>query len=691
MTTTASPAPPRGTAGLGRLFADRKIGTKISLGFACVLALTVMSSGAAYFAFKDVESRVHDYTQRVEVVGIARDVDREFLAFRRYVREYVATGSEQARETGLKRRDSAQAAITRGIETIRNPERLARMKSIGEQVNAYAKDFDRLVGLWREQDRLRDSALDPLGDRLLADAERLQAEAGRAGGAAVSALASDVARRLSLAQLNVAKVFGQHEEVAAEAARKAVDKAFGDLDGALSAFRAASPGDEVRRDFAGLEAGIASYRDTFAKVAAEDQAIAALLGSEMPKQAEAIANDARFIKDSGIAEERKIEREMMDQIETTGRTILFLAIGALAAGVLLAWLIGRSISVPIRRIGAVLMELANGNKAVEVPYADRRDEVGENARSAQTFKENLLKMEQLEAEQKEAERRAAEQRKGEMRQLADAFESAVGAIVGTVSSAATQLQAAAQTMSSAAEETTRQSTAVAAAAEQAASNVQTVASATEELAASTREIGGQVERSTAIASQAARDAEDTNHKVRALADASQKIGDIVKLISDIAGQTNLLALNATIEAARAGEAGRGFAVVAAEVKNLATQTAKATSEIAAQIAEIQAATSDSATAIAGITTTIGEVNQIAATIASAVEEQGAATQEIARNVQQASQGAGEVTSNIVSVSRAASDSSAASTQVLSSAGDLARQSERLRLEVTSFLATVRAA
>jgi methyl-accepting chemotaxis protein len=194
-----------------------------------------------------------------------------------------------------------------------------------------------------------------------------------------------------------------------------------------------------------------------------------------------------------------------------------------------------------------------------------------------------------------------------------------------------------------------------------------------------------------MTAEAVRDAEQTNEQIQGLAAAAQSIGDVVKLISDIAGQTNLLALNATIEAARAGDAGKGFAVVASEVKSLANQTAKATGEIGSKIAEMQTATSHSVAAIRGIAQTIAQINEIATTIALAVEEQGAATQEIARNVQQAAAGTAEVSSNIVGVTRAANDTGAASTQVLGSAGELSQQSEALRGQVDVFLAKVRAA
>jgi methyl-accepting chemotaxis protein len=350
-----------------------------------------------------------------------------------------------------------------------------------------------------------------------------------------------------------------------------------------------------------------------------------------------------------------------------------------------------TIGRPIGRIAKVLERLAGGDRTVAVPYVARHDEVGDTARAAQIFKDNLARLDELAAEQKAADARAEAEKAEALRALADTFEATVGGIVDQVSSAAGRLQAAAETMSAGADQTMRRSTAVAAASDQASSNVQRVAVAAEELAASVGEIGRRVNESATIAGGAARDADGTATKVARLSGAAQKIGDVVNLIQAIAEQTNLLALNATIEAARAGEAGRGFAVVASEVKSLADQTAKATAEIARQIEELQSSTADSASAIGGITDTIRRMNEIASTIASAVEEQGAATQEIARNVQQASAGTTEVTSTIADVSRAAGDASTASSEVLSAASDLSRQAATLTEELDSFLRRVRAA
>jgi methyl-accepting chemotaxis protein len=221
--------------------------------------------------------------------------------------------------------------------------------------------------------------------------------------------------------------------------------------------------------------------------------------------------------------------------------------------------------------------------------------------------------------------------------------------------------------------------------------VQAVASATEELSSSVSEIGRQVQESSNIASQAVRQAQQTDARINELSQAAGRIGDVVKLITAIAEQTNLLALNATIEAARAGEAGRGFAVVASEVKQLASQTAKATEEISAQIASMQTATQDSVGAIKEIGGTIGRISEIAGAIAAAVQEQGAATGEIARNVGEAAKGTAEVASNITAVNRGAGETGSASAQVLISAQSLSAESDHLKAEVEKFLSTVRAA
>jgi len=258
-------------------------------------------------------------------------------------------------------------------------------------------------------------------------------------------------------------------------------------------------------------------------------------------------------------------------------------------------------------------------------------------------------------------------------------------VTGIVASASTEMQNTAQGLSATAEQTSQQASAVAAAAEQASANVQTVASAAEELSSSIEEVGRQVTESSNIAQGAAKEAEHTNESVEELAEAADKIGEVVELISDIAAQTNLLALNATIEAARAGDAGKGFAVVANEVKSLASQTAKATGDISAQISAIQSATGNAVTAIRGIAGTINQVNEIAGAIASAVEEQGAATQEIARNVQEAATGTQEVTANITEVQKAATETGESSSQVLEAAGELSKQAEALQSEIENFM------
>jgi methyl-accepting chemotaxis protein len=411
----------------------------------------------------------------------------------------------------------------------------------------------------------------------------------------------------------------------------------------------------------------------------------------VPLVAVAIKVQAK-LTDSLLADTAKASDDLSTRTNTAvNTTFTTVVIGLLLNFIFAMWIGIAGLARPIVRLKTVMEAFARNDLNADVPGNERRDEIGDMARTVEVFKKNGLEVARLKEEQLALEKRAAEQRKADMLKLADDFEGNVVEIIQTVTSASTELEAAANTLTSTADREQHLANTVAAASEQASTNVQSVASATEQMASSVNEIARQVQQSASIAYEAVDQARKTNNRISELAKAASRIGDVVDLINNIAGQTNLLALNATIEAARAGEAGRGFAVVAQEVKALAEQTGKATGEISQQIAGMQAATRDSVTAIKEIGDTIERMSEISSTIASAVEEQGAATQEIARNVQQAAQGTSQVSASICDVQQGASETGAASSQVLSAAQSLSRDSNRLTIEVGKFMNTVRAA
>ena len=344
---------------------------------------------------------------------------------------------------------------------------------------------------------------------------------------------------------------------------------------------------------------------------------------------------------------------------------------------------------PITRMTGVMKSLSEGVLDIEIPSANRRDEVGQMAKAVDVFRRNAV--ETRAAKEREAQQQAERQQRFErMDHLTRSFDASVKDALRQVSRAAEQMEQSSLRLTDVADKSNHQVTAMTSATEEASSNVQTVASSAEELSASFTEMTRRASESADIARAAAAQGTDAQTMVAGLVQSADRIGEVVRLINDIAAQTNLLALNATIEAARAGEAGRGFAVVAGEVKNLAAQTAKATEEIQSQIGGVQSATQSAAGAIQAITETIGRVNSIAAEISDAVQQQTAATHEIARSIQEAAIGTHEVSSNMAGVKQTAEDTKDSAGDVRATADGLKRESEQLQALVGTFLADVRA-
>jgi len=442
MRTASSPTASHST-GLFGFFSNRRINTKIMVGFAAVLTLLAVLSVLSYRGFVMVAEGFGAFNQRVKVVSIVRDVDYGFVGYRRFVREFSLSRDENLIAEARKRQEALAKSVKQGLDEIKNPERRARMTEIGEQFAQYARNFDRLVALKQEQNKLVGGVLDPLGVKTLAMIEELQNMAVKAGNPNNATLGGEAVKQLLLARLNVNKLLGRHEQSSAQAAEKALAA----LKTAMTGFGAGIVNDEVRKLFAEANSNVEKYADAYHKAAKDAHEVEILANGEMAKEAQAIAAAAENVRQSGVADEAKIEHETLDLIVSTEHLIVAISIGSLVLGVLLAWLIGRAISKPVIGLCAGMRELADGNFAVVLPGLGRGDEVGDMAQAVETFKVKAEQKARAEAEAKaEQDRVAAQQRKADMIKLADVFEAAVGEIVETVSSASTELEASASTL-----------------------------------------------------------------------------------------------------------------------------------------------------------------------------------------------------------------------------------------------------
>jgi len=668
-------------------FSNLKVGTRVGLGFAAVLTLMMIDSTVGYLGSRSASRSFERYASIAGNAARVAKIERDVIGMRRNVLTYANSGDPAVATRVREIAADLKQQLEELLPAMTDPERKATASQIGPIIEQYGREFETLEQLRTDRIRLIDARMDPVGTKarqVLSEIIRHEIDARAWSTAARGGNVQDI---LLFIRMDALRYLATGETRAVNDMRRQ-SEAF-TREAALLAGEIEEPDD---RDLMQIATSLAkNYLAAVAEVIAANGAFNNEINETMPALAEtAAATAAKLI----VAQNRAMQelRTSIDAESAAAETTsLSLSAVALLFGLLAAWQIGRGTARPVIAITAAMRKLAGGDTGAEIPAAGRKDEIGEMATALLVFRDNMIETERLRTAQEEQKGIVARERRQAMLDLAGRFETNVGGIVNDVASAAIQLQATAQEMTVTAEETSQRSTAVAAASEQATQNVQTVSAATEELSASTQEISRQVNRAASIIENGVKQATQSNDKVRGLAAAAEKIGDVVKIINDIAGQTNLLALNATIEAARAGDAGKGFAVVASEVKLLADQTARATEEIAGQVRAIQEATQSSAASIQSVTETIERVNETTATIAAAVVEQGAATQEIARNVLEAAKGTRDVTHNIVGVNTAAQQAGAAAVHVLASAGELSRSGGALKAQVDTFLREVRAA
>lgn len=663
-----------------------RISSKVFGGFGLVLVLLIAVTLEGVFSLTGVKDSFIQYRAIALQTNQAGRVQANLLEARLAVKNFIILNDESSIASVNSRIKQSEALAEELDGLIDEPSKNQLIAKTLSDLQTYERTFNEVTALQERRNDLVLNSLDVVGPEIEKKLTGLMELAIQADDAKAAYLTGKVLRNILIMRLNANKFLLTNADAAFDtvmAESKSLDQSAEEM---VSAFT--NPDwDRIAQEINALDdAYIEAFKQVQETIMTRNRLIRESLDVIGPR----VASEMEDLKLSIKKEQDTLGPEATASAEFAVVVTIVVSIIAVVFGVALAWVIGAGIANPVRAITHAMTVLAGGDKTVEIPGQQNKDEIGSMAAAVQVFKDNMIKAEQLAA--REAEQvKEREARTIRVNALTEDFDTSVSELLAAMANAATELEATAQSMTGIASETSQRATSVSAAAEEASTNVQTVATATEELSSSIQEISRQVAQSSQVASRAVSEANRTNTQVQGLANSANKIGEVVSLITDIAAQTNLLALNATIEAARAGDAGKGFAVVANEVKSLATQTGKATEEISLQITEIQQETKNAVEAIQSITATINEISTIATAIASAVEEQGAATGEIARNVEQASAGTQEVTTNITDVADASVETGTAATQVSSVSQDLSRKADSLKAQVERFLGDVRAA
>ena len=662
-----------------------KIGRKVSGGFGVVLVLLVTLAVVSYMSLSAAEQDFVEYRSLARQANEIGRVQANMLHARLAVKDYILRASDEAREEMEIRIESAiqQMDVVRGLVT--DTGTVTMLTEMEAQIRNYRSAFEEVVPLIARRDDLV-AQLNQVGPSIERDLTQIMESAFEDDDAEAAFRAGQTLRNLLLARLYVFRFLDTNDDASYQRVQSEVESF--DANAATLLRNLQNP--ERQRLAQQVLDGVAAYRVAFEAVHEVILSRNAIITDTLDRIGPQVAAEIEAFKLAVKEQQDVMGPQAVADMERGILIDEIIAIGAILLGILAAYFIATGISRPVTAMTGAMQRLAQGDKTVDIPATDHRDELGAMAQAMQVFKDNALEVEHLDQQRKAAEQKAAEERRLATRKLADEFESRVSGVVRKVSSSAKDMHETATRLSSNSEETSRQSSSVASASEQAAANVQTVAAAAEEMSSTIGEISRRVTDASDMSQQSVTHADQTSQNMQTLSASAEEISSVIQLITSIAEQTNLLALNATIEAARAGDAGKGFAVVASEVKNLATQTARATEEISQKIRNVQTEAGKAVKATSEISEAIRSIDTIASSIASAVEQQTAATQEISRNAHEASRGTQEVSATIAGVTEAASETGQASQQILDFATGLAAQSEQLNQAVRSFLEEVRA-